>query len=73
MLIAYDGEALRHYINGGLVCTCTGGSGKPLGPGSALELCGWMGGFYFAGLLDEFRIYDVGLTEAEVQALYSGQ
>jgi hypothetical protein len=63
----YDGSVLRLYVNGTQVSTRTLG-GSILTSTSALRIGGnsiW--GEYFAGLIDEVRIYNRALTTAEIQ------
>ncbi|HKA82324.1 MAG TPA: LamG domain-containing protein [Acidimicrobiales bacterium] len=66
--VTYDGSILRMFVNGDQVASqpTTGAvkrSGNPL----------WLGGNhpygeYFDGLIDEARVYDRALTEAEIRA-----
>ncbi len=66
--VTYDGSMLRLFVNGDQVASqhTTGAvkrSGNPL----------WLGGNhpygeYFDGLIDEARVYDRALTEAEIRA-----
>jgi glucose/arabinose dehydrogenase/PKD repeat protein len=64
----YDGTALRLYVNGNQVASkaMTGAMAATASPlrigGNAL----W--GEYFAGLIDEVRIYNKALTTAQIQA-----
>ena len=64
----YDGTNLRFYVNGALVTTkaTTGAMPNTANPlrigGNAV----W--GEYFAGLIDEVRVYNRALTEAELKA-----
>ena len=68
MALTYDGATLRLYVNGTQVATpaATGAiqtSANPL----------WIGGNtpygeYFQGLIDEVRVYNRALTQAEIQA-----
>ena len=68
MAFTYDGAALRLFINGTQVATRAAGgaiqtTNNPL----------WIGGNspygeYFQGLIDEVRVYDRALAEADVQA-----
>ena len=63
----YDGSVLRSYVNGVQASTRTIG-GNILTSTSALRIGGnsiW--GEYFAGLIDEVRIYNRALTAAEIQ------
>jgi hypothetical protein len=63
----YDGSMLRIFVNGAQVSTRSLG-GNILTSTSALRIGGnaiW--GEYFAGLIDEVRIYNRALTAAEIQ------
>jgi hypothetical protein len=69
--MTYDGSTRVEYVNGQYFGSWTGCGGLPLGAGWNLMLCWWIGIGSFVGSLDEFRAYNVSLTEAEVQALYA--
>ncbi len=63
----YDGAALRLYVNGTQVATRAQSGGLVTSTG-ALRIGGnsiW--GEYFAGLIDDVRIYNRALTAAEIQ------
>ena len=65
--LTYDGSALRLYVNGALVTTRTV-SGSIRTSTGALRIGGnavW--GEYFAGSIDEVRIYNRALTLTEIQ------
>ena len=65
---SYDGAAFRLYVNGSQV-TSRAVSGSVATSTSPLRLGGntiW--GEYFAGVIDEVRIYNRALSAAEVQA-----
>ena len=64
----YDGSTLKLYVNGAVV-----GSGARSGAletsGNPLQIGGdSMFGQYFAGTIDEVRVYNVALTDAQVRA-----
>jgi hypothetical protein len=62
---------VREYIDGQLQGVSS--TGFPLDPGSRPLYIGYTGmfcGAYWNGLIDEVRIYNRALTEAEIQALY---
>lgn len=66
----YDGTALRFYVNGALVGTTTRSGGTIPNGGRGI----WIGanetwGEPFRGRIDEFRIYNRALSQAEIQAL----
>jgi hypothetical protein len=66
--MTYGGGAVRFYVNGALVGTRAHTGAMPATAG-ALEIGGntiW--GEWFAGLIDEVRIYNRPLTQAEIQA-----
>lgn len=63
----YDGSALRMYVNGVLVRT-TAASGNMVVSNGALRIGGdsiW--GEYFQGLIDEVRVYNQPLSQAQIQ------
>jgi len=63
----YDGAMLRLYVNGTEVASAarSGGLAASTHP---LEIGGdSLYGQYFAGLIDEVRVYDVALTAAQIQ------
>jgi hypothetical protein len=63
----FDGSTVRLYVNGTLVSSVAR-SGTPTSSTSPLRIGGnavW--GEYFAGLIDEVRIYNRVLTAAEIQ------
>jgi PKD repeat protein len=65
---AYDGSALRLYVNGTLAAT-RAVTGAPPATANALRIGGnaiW--GEYFSGLIDEVRVYNRALSQSEVQA-----
>jgi fibronectin type 3 domain-containing protein len=64
----YDGSAVRLYVNGTLVAT-TAHSGAISTSTNPLQIGGdSLYGQYFAGLIDEVRIYNSALTAAQIQA-----
>jgi hypothetical protein len=63
----YDGTKLRLYVNGTLTAT-TPATGLPIVSAGPLRIGGnaiW--GEFFAGVIDEVRIYSRALTAAEIQ------
>jgi fibronectin type 3 domain-containing protein len=67
LAVTYDGTALRLYVNGVQVRSVAVSGGMPVSTG-VLRLGGndvW--GEWFAGLLDDVRIYNRALTQAEIQ------
>jgi len=67
----YDGTFLKAYLNGNLVATRSGTGtinnvNAPLYFGTNPNI-----GSYFGGLIDEPAIYNVALTQAQIQAIYN--
>ncbi|MBI3408481.1 MAG: fibronectin type III domain-containing protein [Planctomycetes bacterium] len=63
----YDGSTMRLYVNG-VLAGSSAVSGSILASTGALRIGGnavW--GEYFSGLIDEVRIYNVALTQAQIQ------
>jgi hypothetical protein len=63
----FDGSALRLYVNGSLVATTVIAGTIPISTG-VLRMGGnsvW--GEWFSGLLDDVRIYNRALTQAQIQ------
>lgn len=65
----YDGDTIRAYIDGSLMDE-TPWSGTISDPGRALTF-GNFNGWYWEGYLDEVRIYNNVLTDAEINDLYT--
>ena len=64
----YDGAALKLYVNGNLVTT-TAVTGMLATSADPLQVGGdSIFGQYFAGTIDEVRIYNNALTQAQIQA-----
>jgi hypothetical protein len=64
----YDGSAIRLYVNGTLVST-TAKTGAITSSSNLLQIGGnTISGQYFSGKIDEIRIYNRSLTQAEIQA-----
>ncbi|HET9667625.1 MAG TPA: LamG domain-containing protein, partial [Desertimonas sp.] len=64
----YDGSALRLYVNGNLTRT-TAKTGAITASANALTIgSDPYYGQYFAGLIDEIRIYNTALTQAQIQS-----
>jgi hypothetical protein len=67
LAMTYDGANMRLYVNGALVTT-RAATGNIVATGNPLRIGGnaaW--GEYFAGQIDEVRIYNRALTQAEIQ------
>src|SRR5262249_27072353 len=65
----FDGSTYRLYINGELAGSA---AGSPLPPDNAPLMIGGSGDCStFAGLIDEVRIYNRALSQAEIQAIAS--
>jgi hypothetical protein len=68
LAMTYDGTTLKIYVNGALV-TSTTQSGTITTSTNALQIGGdTIYGQYFKGLIDEVRIYNVALTQAQIQS-----
>lgn len=70
LALAYDGEVLSFYVNGSLTGEQRAGRARrpvvgPLAIGRRQDNCG--DGYRFRGAVDEIRLYDRALTEAEVR------
>ena len=64
----YDGAAMKLYVNGTVVSSGAR-SGALEASGNPLQIGGdSLFGQYFAGVIDEVRIYDVALTAAQIQS-----
>ncbi len=64
----YDGAALRLYVNGTQVAS-TAHTGTIASSTNPLQIGGdSIYGQFFAGLIDEVRVYNVALTPAQIQA-----
>jgi hypothetical protein len=64
----YDGTAVRLYVNGTLM-TSTAHTGAIATSSNPLQIGGdSIYGQYFAGLIDNIRVYNVALTAAQIQA-----
>jgi hypothetical protein len=67
LALTYDGETLHLYVNGEEISSMpqVGGLEADTAP---LQIGGNAYGEYFAGLIDEVRIYDRALSPSEIQA-----
>jgi hypothetical protein len=68
LAVTYDGAALRLYVNGTLVTTTATAGSIPTSTG-ALRIGGntiWPE--WYAGLIDDVRVYNRALTAAQIQA-----
>jgi len=64
----YDGSALKLYVNGSLVSSVAK-SGRIATSGNPLQIGGDnFYGQYFAGMIDEVRVYNTALSAAQVQS-----
>ena len=64
----YDGSTIRLYVNGTQVGSLAA-SGAVLSSTSPLQIGGdSLFGQYFAGLIDEVRVYNVALSAAQIQS-----
>jgi YVTN family beta-propeller protein len=63
----YDGATLKLYVNGALAAS-TPRSGTIAGSGGPLQIGGDNGaGQYFAGTIDEVRIYNIAISDAQIR------
>ncbi|MDP8217727.1 MAG: LamG domain-containing protein, partial [Candidatus Theseobacter exili] len=70
-VVIYSGTTIKEYINGELAVDLPG-TGVVLGIGCPLEVGAWsQAGFYYTGLIDEFRAYNRALCNDEVIALFN--
>ena len=68
LAVTYDGSLVRFYVNG-VQISSSGITGAILGSNSQLQIGGdSVFGQFFAGLIDEVRIYNVALSATQVQA-----
>ncbi len=72
----YDGSLLSLYINGVLNSTSTvnytlDNSSEPLYIGKGFTSVSWNWYRWFKGKIDDIRIYNRALTDAEIEALYN--
>ena len=67
LAVTYDGATLRLYVNGTLASSVAVATSIPTSS-NPLEIGGdavW--GQYFAGLIDDVRVYNIALTQAQIQ------
>jgi tetratricopeptide (TPR) repeat protein len=68
----FDGKSLKAYTNGALVTNNASASGVPDAEPETLKLGRHAkDDSFFAGTIDDVRLYNFGLTEAETQQLYN--
>jgi hypothetical protein len=68
LAMTYDGATLKIYVNGTLA-TSTPQSGTMTASTNALQIGGdTTYGQYFKGLIDEVRVYNIALTQAQIQS-----
>ncbi|MFB3819065.1 MAG: LamG-like jellyroll fold domain-containing protein [Candidatus Methylomirabilales bacterium] len=66
----YDGETLRAYRNGVLVSSNSSPSGSPAAESATMKLGRHAAAAqYFRGTVDEVRVYNRALSQAEIQAV----
>src|SRR5262249_7126146 len=76
----YDGTKLQLYVDGapwgnplphtGAISPMLPGSYNTIGSEAGRTTCGFCGGRYFKGQIDEVGIYNRALTAAEIEAIY---
>jgi hypothetical protein len=62
----YDGTTVKQYVNGLLVSSTALSGAMPFANG-ALRIGGNSSGQFFKGVIDEIRVYNRALTQAEIQ------
>jgi Concanavalin A-like lectin/glucanases superfamily/Chitobiase/beta-hexosaminidase C-terminal domain/IPT/TIG domain/Fibronectin type III domain len=68
LAMTYDGTTLKIYVNGTLVSSATQ-SGTITTSTDALQIGGdTTYGQYFKGVIDEVRVYNIALTQAQIQS-----
>jgi hypothetical protein len=74
LVAIYDGKDFRAYKNGTLVTNNTTASGKPETESATLKLGRHAKyGDHFAGLIDDVRIYNYALSEADIAKIFKGE
>ena len=68
----YDGANVKIYIDGVLNNSTTTSDNFP-NTSYAIEIVRRPNGYYFAGVIDEVRIYNRSLSSSEIQQMYSEQ
>jgi dihydrofolate reductase len=67
LAMTYDGTTLKIYVNGTLV-TSTAQSGTIVASTNPLQIGGDSTyGQYFRGMIDEVRVYNIVLTQTQIQ------
>jgi Concanavalin A-like lectin/glucanases superfamily/Chitobiase/beta-hexosaminidase C-terminal domain/IPT/TIG domain/Fibronectin type III domain len=67
LAMTYDGTTLKMYVNG-VLASSTAQSGTITTSTNALQIGGdTTYGQYFKGLIDEVRVYNIALTQAQIQ------
>ena len=70
----FDGKSLKAYKNGALVTDNPAASGVPNAETETLKLGKHARDNYcFAGLIDDVRLYNYGLAEAQIRQLFEGK
>ena len=68
LAMTYDGTTLKMYVNG-VLATSTTQAGTVTTSTNALQIGGdTTYGQYFKGLIDEVRVYNIALTQAQIQS-----
>ena len=67
LALTYDGTAVRFYVNGNLTGTTTKTGTISSSTGALTIGSDPFYGQYFAGLIDEIRVYNIALTQAQIQ------
>jgi len=70
----YDGNVLNAYRDGELITSNDAMSGTPTADGNTLKLGRHAAAAqYFTGTIDDARVYDEALTQAEIQVIMQGE
>jgi hypothetical protein len=71
ILCTYNSGVWKVYYNGQLIQTCDFSSSPILWESANLDLGAMSGGEEYSGIMDEMRVYNRALTDADVTALYN--
>ena len=69
----WDGNELRLYVDGDLAATHPTNGARPAWMGTLMQIGSMNHDEYFLGKIDDVRIYDGVLTDAQIQELYAGE
>ena len=69
----WNGTLMRLYMNGNPVSTASFAELEPAWTGRVMQIGAMNSGECFLGKIDDVRIYDEALTDAQIQELYAGE